>query len=437
MKIGFVIDYFAPHSIGGAERSTRRLARALADRGHEVSILTPNYGAPAEEESNGVGIFRYWFPRRVEPGRAAPSFWIKNPLYYAVSGRAIGRLARRLGLQILHAQNTFVQVPAYLAARKLGLPSIATIRDLGSLCSIGHLAGVGGEIDHICSKSYFRCAREFVRCYYPRASLAFKLRFALDFLFKHLDLLRRRRLLGRYSKIVFVSRGLRDVYLRHGFRARPERLAVVYNIPPRPDVAAAAGPPPSEWDLPEGARVVAFVGRMTLGKGADVLLKAVPRVIERRGDVVFVFAGRRSPQVEIPPDIPGRNIRVLGPVPNEQVHALLKRADLFVLPSVWPEPLSSAVFEALAFGVPVVATDRGGTPEQIVNGENGLLVEAGDPRALADKIVEALADPERLRRMARRCREILRERFDPDKIVGEILAIYHSALAEKETGGGR
>jgi len=429
MRIGLVIDYFKPHAIGGAERSTDALAHALAERGHGVTVMTPNYGAPPEEKDDGVGICRYWFPRRMEPGQVAPASWIKNPLYYWTSSKAIAQIARRLQIEILHAQNTFVQIAAYRAARRVGIPCVTTLRDLGSLCSVGHLCSVGYDADHLCSNSFFRCAREFARCYHSEAALGFRIRFLFDSLFKQADLVWRQRILRRCERIIFVSHGLKEEYLRHGFRAQPERLAVVHNLPPSASLlSAAVGTVPVEWQLPETATVVAYAGKLSLGKGATILFEAIPRVIERCPNVVFAVAGRPTPQVKIPPTLPERNVRLLGHIAPAQVYALLKRSSLFVLPSVWPEPLSSAVLEALAFGVPVVATRCGGTPEQVVDGENGFLVERGNVVALSDAIVRALADREALRRMSERCRTVLCECFDSGKIVDEMLAIYSSAI---------
>jgi len=432
MRIGFVIDYYQPHAIGGAERSTRELARALVERGHEVTVLTPSYGAAREETDDGVRIYRYWFPRRMEPGQTAPAFWIKNPLYYWASSRAITACARERQIEIFHAQNTFVQLATYLASRRLGIPCVATVRDLGSLCSIGHLASVAYDPAHRCAKSFLRCAREFAARYHGRARLGFRTLLFFDSLLKQADLAWRQRILRRYARIIFVSRGLKEVYLQHGFRAEAERLAVAHNLPP--NIAGRrenVGGPPAEWHLPEASPVVAYAGKLSLGKGAHVLFEAIPRVVERRPEVVFVLAGSPTPQVEVPRTVPEHNIRLLGRVATEQVYALLKRANLFVLPSVWPEPLSSAVLEALAFGVPVIGTNCGGTPEQIIDGENGRLVERGDPAALAEAILNALADPIRLRRMGEGCSAILRERFDRDKIVNDLLAIYAAAIAER------
>jgi len=435
MRIGLVIDYYTPHAMGGAERSTRELARALTSRGHDATVLTPNYGAPPEEDDAGVRVCRYWFPRRVEPGRPAPAFWIKNPLYYSISGGAIAGIARRRRLEILHAQNTFVQIAAYRAARRVGIPCVATLRDLNSLCAVGHLCSVEYDPDHLCRQSYRRCVRAFLARYWPDAGFGFRSRLVLDSIFKRADLLWRQSVLRRCSRIIFVSNGLKEVYLRHGFRAQAERLAVAYNLPPDPSsLSAMVAPLPAEWNLPAAGPVVAYAGKLSLGKGAHVLLEAIPRVVERHPDAVFVLAGRATPQVGIPAAIPARNIRVVGHVPTEMIYALLRRSSLFVLPSVWPEPFSSAVLEALAFGVPVIGTRCGGTPEQIVEGENGWLVERGDSGALADRIAAALSDPDGLTRMSRSCAPLLRERFDPEKIIACHLKIYESAKVEKRGG---
>ncbi|MCX8038143.1 MAG: glycosyltransferase family 4 protein [Candidatus Sumerlaeia bacterium] len=433
MNIGLVIDYYWPHAISGAERSTRELARALAARSHAVTVLTPNYGAAPEEDDAGVAIRRYWFPQRLEPGRMAPAFWAKNLLYYRISARAIASIARRRGVEILHAQNTYVQIPTYLAAHRLGIPCVATVRDLNSLCPIGHLLSAAHDPQHQCAKDYRRCAREFLACYHPDASWIFRWQLRLDALWKRLDLALRQRALRRFSKIIFVSRGLMDEYVRHGFAAQPGQLAVVHNLPPHiseAELDAAPPQPPAEWNLPDRAPVIAYVGKLSLGKGAHILLDAIPRVLARHPDAVFVFAGRPTAPVKIPPAIPPSNLRLLGHVPAAAVHALLRRAALFILPSIWPEPLSSAVLEAQAFGVPVIGTARGGTPEQIIEGENGWLVEPANAAALAGAIAAALDDPVRLARMRPRCRALVRERFDEERIIRQTVDIYReSALS--------
>ena len=92
------------------------------------------------------------------------------------------------------------------------------------------------------------------------------------------------------------------------------------------------------------------------------------------------------------------------------VDQFLPFLDLFVLPS-YTEGLPNVVLESFAAGVPVVATAVGGTPEVVEDGASGYLVPAGDPQALADRILDALANEDRLRDMGLQGRQTVVERF--------------------------
>ena len=86
-------------------------------------------------------------------------------------------------------------------------------------------------------------------------------------------------------------------------------------------------------------------------------------------------------------------------LPQAELFALYRAADVVVVPSVWPEPLSRVLLEAMRIGRPVVATAVGGTPEAVEDGVTGLLVPRQDPEALAKAVIELLLDPERRERM--------------------------------------
>jgi glycosyltransferase involved in cell wall biosynthesis len=91
--------------------------------------------------------------------------------------------------------------------------------------------------------------------------------------------------------------------------------------------------------------------------------------------------------------------RFLGSLPRDGVLRLFRAADAVVLSSAW-ENLPHTVLEALAVGSPVIATSVGGVPEVVRDGENGLLVEPNDPRALADAIGRLFADDDLRRRLS-------------------------------------
>ena len=125
--------------------------------------------------------------------------------------------------------------------------------------------------------------------------------------------------------------------------------------------------------------------------------------------------------------------QLLGYVRDEQKRTLLQTADLFVLPS-YDEGLPIALLEAMAAGLPVVATPVGGIPEVITDGDNGFLVAAGDVQALADKLAILTQDARLRDVMGRRNREIAEKELDVVPYVERLVVLYESLVAG--TNGG-
>jgi glycosyltransferase involved in cell wall biosynthesis len=155
------------------------------------------------------------------------------------------------------------------------------------------------------------------------------------------------------------------------------------------------GPPP------EPANRIAFVGRLVTEKGLWPLLDATAGL----GDhLVLDVAGEGPLSEELHKATADRRspaVNLLGYLRPEEVADVLRRSAVAVVPSLWQEPLGLVVMEAMACGVPVVATRVGGIPEVVRHGENGLLVEPGDVDGLAGALRSVLGDGvlrERLRR---------------------------------------
>jgi len=129
-------------------------------------------------------------------------------------------------------------------------------------------------------------------------------------------------------------------------------------------------------------------------------------------------------------------VLLLGEVGD--VAGLLARGRLFVLPSR-SEGISLTLLEAMARGLPVVATRVGGTPEVVVDGETGLLVPPGDPAALADAVLRLQRDPEAGRRMGEAGRPRVERIFDVRRMVAEYEALYVDAEMRecRATSSGR
>jgi glycosyltransferase involved in cell wall biosynthesis len=115
---------------------------------------------------------------------------------------------------------------------------------------------------------------------------------------------------------------------------------------------------------------------------------------------------------------------------RQDVPNILGLLDVFVLPSLW-EGLPIALLEAMAAGLPVVATAVGGTPEVVVEGETGFLVPPRDPEALAEAILRLLREPDLRRRMGEAGRKRVAEHFSVEQMVQKTEALYEHLLAEK------
>jgi glycosyltransferase involved in cell wall biosynthesis len=114
------------------------------------------------------------------------------------------------------------------------------------------------------------------------------------------------------------------------------------------------------------------------------------------------------------------HVSFLGWVKPEEMPRLLRKFDVLLLPSIWPEPFSRAVLEGMISGLVVIAARTGGTPEAIVDGENGLLFRPNDPSDLANKIA-LLADRPDLHEQIREAgRRTVTERFHMSRMMDEM-----------------
>lgn len=180
-----------------------------------------------------------------------------------------------------------------------------------------------------------------------------------------------------------------------------------------------------------GGPLVVSVGCLSPEKGHRTLLEAWPWVLRELPRARLAVAGD-GPEWTALLDLVDRlgiggSVRLLGFV--EPVGGLLSRAALLVMPSR-AEGLGSAVLEAAWAGVPAVASAVGGLPEAVVDGVTGVLVPPGDPRRLAEAVVDLLRDPERRRRMGRAAAERVRRWHHPRVMAERYAVLYARAAGE-------
>jgi glycosyltransferase involved in cell wall biosynthesis len=218
----------------------------------------------------------------------------------------------------------------------------------------------------------------------------------------------------------FVASRLRD-----RFHVRPEKIVVI------PNAAATGGATVSPAPRAELARsvtapIVLTVARLDAQKGIAHLLDAAAAVPHAS----FAIAGDGPDRAALEERAAslglGDRVRFLGH--RHDVPALLAASDLFALPSMY-EGLPLAVLEAMAAGVPVIATAAGGTGEVVRDGETGTLVPPADPSALAAAITGTLANRERASRLALAARSLVAREYSVKAMVSSVSALYETLLA--------
>jgi glycosyltransferase involved in cell wall biosynthesis len=186
----------------------------------------------------------------------------------------------------------------------------------------------------------------------------------------------------------------------------------------------------SEFGIPDNSKVMLFVGRLDPQKAPDVLLKAVQKVIDHDTTVHAILVGEgvlsnelrtltSSLSLESHVHFVGRQSNVAG---------LMKACDMLVLPSLW-EGLPNVVLEAMAAGLPVVATAVDGTREVIEHGKTGLLIQPGVVDELANTIRRILENEETARTMARAAQTLVKERFTWKSCVAAYDKLYSELIA--------
>lgn len=184
-------------------------------------------------------------------------------------------------------------------------------------------------------------------------------------------------------------------------------------------------------ELAETDIVLICIANLFKEKGIDYLLKALPAILENNKDVKLLIAGDgplrdnlKNSSNEL--NISG-SVKFLGKIDN--VEELLAISKIFVLPSLG-EGLPFVILEAMAAGLPCVATNVGGIPEMITNSKEGYIVEPCDSKSLASAINKILANNETAKKMSNNARARIEEKFNLNIMIKKTLSLYNKVLKD-------
>jgi glycosyltransferase involved in cell wall biosynthesis len=368
-----VLSSFPP-GVGGGEIQTREQLIRMVRRGKTVHVidLTPRHAGRSTEEDEGIVIHRVRTPRTP---------FVRAVAYHLGIAALVWRLGRRARVaQVNHLGTGMIGGAPLLAA--LGVPRVLVV--WGSAApGIGPF-GPGWRN---------RVARWIAR----RQTSVVSLSTATS----------RNLVAGGFSasRVRFIPNGVDTSRFRPG-SAEESRWS-----------------PPPGW--PAGGPLVVTVGRLVPAKGLDVLFRAWRRVSAGAPGARLVIVGDGPLRAECEAattklDLSG-SVAFLGARPD--VPEILRRSDLYVSASR-TEGMSNALLEALASGLPLVATRVGGAADIVDDGVNGFLVSDGDTGALASALSELVGHDAKRRAMGEASRAAALTRFDLETIVDRYLGLF-------------
>jgi glycosyltransferase involved in cell wall biosynthesis len=382
MRTLLALTYYRPH-ISGLTIYVERLARALAARGHHVTVLTSQYSRelPREEDVDGVHVVRVPVAFRVSKGVVMPTYGIE---------------ATR---QVLAHDVLSVHLPQFdawglaLRGRLLRRPSVLTYH-----CD---LELPPGALNRVAERAID--AANAVAARFANRIVAYTTDYA-----EHSALLRRHA-----SKLEIIG------------------PPVVMPAPSAADVAAFR----AAHGL-DGTPLIGFAARFAAEKGVETLVAALPSLLESFPSATVLFAGahegivgeeayRRSLTPAI--DALGDRWRFLGPLdPDREMPAFFGAADVLVVPSVnSTESFGLVQVEAMLCGTPVVASDLHGVRQPVRLTGMGEIVPPGQSDSLAAALSRVLADPDAYRRP----RPAVAALFDPGRTVDAYEALFEREIA--------
>jgi glycosyltransferase involved in cell wall biosynthesis len=366
-------------SIGGTEQATLRVAQAVEPLGFR-SVAFCLKGAHALG-----GMFRAAGFETAEYEAVPPSYL--HPRAFLRNSFTLAREFRRRRVSVVHCSDVLGAYYAALAGRLARLPV---------LCH--------------------------VRCAFPEVSR------------------RDRGFLAPVSKFAFVSR---DAWRAFGYEVPARRGAVVYDgleVSAAGRDAEARREVRREFGLEAGAKIVGMVARVAPAKDFETLARAAARVTASDPDVRFVVVGDNSREavhrehyekVRAMLEAAGVTRSFVFTGFREDVGRLVGAFDVFVL-STHGEGLPLVVLEAMARGVPVVATEVGGIPEVVRHGETGLLHAHGDAEGLAAHVSALLSDEARAGALGEAGRRSVESEFGRGRFAEEMAALYRELLHVRE-----
>lgn len=395
---------------GGAERCFLDLSALLEAHGHEVIPFSMQHEQNLPTPYADYFISYVNYPQLMQQATSVidRAKVIEHVIYSQESRQKIEQLIADTRPDVAHVHGIGGEIsPSILPALKNArIPTVQTLHDYRLLCPQISFVSQGEICERCKGHRYYNVALR--RC--KRNSFSASIAAGLE--------ISAHKMMQIYEKNVdmFIapSAFLMAKFREHRFKRPMEHLPNFVDL---------------EQFQPcyESQGYAVHYGRLVKEKGVMTLLEAMKNV----SGLQLYIAGTGDAEAEMKQFVSEnglKNVVMLGHLSPGELIPLVQKAAFSIVPSEWYENYSMSVIESLACATPVIGAAIGGIPEQVIDGRNGLLFEMGNPAALAAKIRRLCDDPDLVRAMGHKAREMVEVINAPERHYEETIRIYRHVM---------
>jgi len=334
MKIAILVSMFPPKWLGGVEIATKNIAKNLAKTGNDIHVITSfDKGMQKQSQEDGFFIHRIYYPKIKFFG--VIFFWLKCLF-----------LLKKINPDVVHSQTIQMGLPCFLAKKLFGIPYIVY------------------------------CHGSDVYCNWKFKKVISKL------------------VLENAEAAVVVTDSMKNKIKEFGFNIKN-----IFTIPNGVELSEFENLSKTDvrkkLKIDDSENIILFVGTLKTVKGIKYLIEAVKIVKEKGLKIKLLLVGDGEEKEELKKISEKLNLKeniiFVGRIDNKEIPEYMIASDIFVLPSL-SEGLPVVILEAMASGIPIIATKVGGVPDIVKDKENGFLVDSKSPTQIAEKILYLLAN---------------------------------------------
>jgi glycosyltransferase involved in cell wall biosynthesis len=428
MKICFASDYFPLYHKfwGGAEQATSRFQDLLNKKGHQTTLLFTKPQKQTKETSSTIKFFAIpvledYLPNRIalSIGKLKANLFPLDFFSYIYSYKAL----KKANPDILHLHNFHsLSFSLVLAAKQLHIPIVYSIYDYWCLCPLGTLVDCEKKA---CRKFHGPYCSRCIKCFgfqdMSELSVSF-LSFWLMFRQKIFDFF-----LKKIDAFVVLSKSSSVILSEYG--VHKERIFSVPLFLSKDIDDPIENPFSSEPDS------ILYVGWIHPRKGLHVLLEAMPLILEEIAGAKLYVIGESVDDCymnKINAIIRKNNLHnkvfLMGKRSFQEVKQFFQKTSVMVIPEQWENMSPVILGESMYFGKAIVASNIGGIPEFVIDGENGLLAAPADSADFAKKIIHVLKDRQYMQKIGNNSKKTAQYLFSEEARYKRLLNLYQSLV---------